>query len=222
MISATGRRRILILGAAGRDFPNFNVVYRNDPAFEAVAFTAAQIPDIAGHRYPLPWPDRCVPTGSPSSMNPGWKRGVLERLTPFPASFVLFIFIGCDSGLKGGCHVRGCDTREAGWEARCGQPTVGPSPKCFGTGSGTGQRHRGVWAKGSGPDQLLGVKRRLWKNSTRVSASVMWRSWRQANDCQPTPSLRARSRGSRQGLFGRCRGYLRLLRFRFPARLQAA
>ncbi len=40
------------MGAAGRDFHNFNVVYRNDPACEVVAFTAAQIPGIAGRRYP--------------------------------------------------------------------------------------------------------------------------------------------------------------------------
>ncbi len=45
-------RRILILGAAGRDFHNFNVAYRDDPAVEVVAFTAAQIPGIGGRRYP--------------------------------------------------------------------------------------------------------------------------------------------------------------------------
>lgn len=45
-------RRILILGAAGRDFHNFNLVYRDDPAVEVVAFTAAQIAGIAGRRYP--------------------------------------------------------------------------------------------------------------------------------------------------------------------------
>jgi predicted GTPase len=45
-------RRVLILGAAGRDFHNFNVVYRDDPGVEVVAFTAAQIPGIAGRRYP--------------------------------------------------------------------------------------------------------------------------------------------------------------------------
>ena len=43
---------MLILGAAGRDFHNFNVVYRDDPAVEVVAFTAAQIEGIAGRRYP--------------------------------------------------------------------------------------------------------------------------------------------------------------------------
>ena len=45
-------RRVLILGAAGRDFHNFNVVYRDDPTATVVAFTAAQIPGIAGRRYP--------------------------------------------------------------------------------------------------------------------------------------------------------------------------
>jgi predicted GTPase len=44
--------RIVIMGAAGRDFHNFNVVYRDDPTHEVVAFTAAQIPDIAERRYP--------------------------------------------------------------------------------------------------------------------------------------------------------------------------
>jgi predicted GTPase len=43
---------VIILGAAGRDFHNFNVFFRNDPAYEVVAFTATQIPDIAGRRYP--------------------------------------------------------------------------------------------------------------------------------------------------------------------------
>ena len=43
---------MLIMGAAGRDFHNFNVAFRDDPASEVVAFTAAQIPGIAGRRYP--------------------------------------------------------------------------------------------------------------------------------------------------------------------------
>ena len=43
---------VLIMGAAGRDFHNFNVVYRDDPSFEVVAFTAAQIPGIERRRYP--------------------------------------------------------------------------------------------------------------------------------------------------------------------------
>jgi predicted GTPase len=46
------RQRIVIMGAAGRDFHDFNVVYRHDPGTEVVAFTATQIPGIAGRRYP--------------------------------------------------------------------------------------------------------------------------------------------------------------------------
>jgi predicted GTPase len=45
-------RRVLIMGAAGRDFHNFNVVYRDDPSVEVVAFTATQIPFIDDLRYP--------------------------------------------------------------------------------------------------------------------------------------------------------------------------
>lgn len=46
------RRKIVIMGAAGRDFHNFNVAYRNDPSVEVIAFTATQIPGIAGRKYP--------------------------------------------------------------------------------------------------------------------------------------------------------------------------
>ena len=45
-------RRIVIMGAAGRDFHNFNVAYRTNPRVRVVAFTAAQIPGISGRRYP--------------------------------------------------------------------------------------------------------------------------------------------------------------------------
>jgi predicted GTPase len=46
------RGRVIIMGAAGRDFHDFNVVYRNDPGVEVVAFTATQIPGIADRWYP--------------------------------------------------------------------------------------------------------------------------------------------------------------------------
>lgn len=45
--SISTRHRVVIMGAAGRDFHNFNVVFRGDAAVEVVAFTAAQIPGIA-------------------------------------------------------------------------------------------------------------------------------------------------------------------------------
>ena len=59
------RTRVLILGAAGRDFHNFNVVYRDNEAFEVVGFTATQIPDIAGRKYPAALAGRLYPTGIP-------------------------------------------------------------------------------------------------------------------------------------------------------------
>lgn len=46
------RTRIIIMGAAGRDFHNFNMVYRDNPHYEVIAFTATQIPGIAGRKYP--------------------------------------------------------------------------------------------------------------------------------------------------------------------------
>jgi predicted GTPase len=58
-------RRILILGAAGRDFHNFNLVYRDDPAVELVAFTAAQIPGIGDRRYPPELAGPRYPEGIP-------------------------------------------------------------------------------------------------------------------------------------------------------------
>src|SRR5512143_2580408 len=57
--------RVVILGAAGRDFHNFNVVYRDDPAVEVVAFTAAQIPGIANRRYPAALAGKRYPQGIP-------------------------------------------------------------------------------------------------------------------------------------------------------------
>jgi predicted GTPase len=59
------RVRTLIMGAAGRDFHNFNVVYRNDPRSEVVGFTAAQIPNIAGRRYPAALAGPLYPEGLP-------------------------------------------------------------------------------------------------------------------------------------------------------------
>lgn len=54
----------MILGAAGRDFHNFTVVYRDDPTATVVGFTAAQIPGIAGRRYPAALAGPRYPSGS--------------------------------------------------------------------------------------------------------------------------------------------------------------
>lgn len=58
-------KRVIIIGAAGRDFHNFNTVYRNDDRCRVVAFTAAQIPDIGGRRYPAELAGPIYPEGIP-------------------------------------------------------------------------------------------------------------------------------------------------------------
>jgi len=57
--------RVLVMGAAGRDFHNFNVAFRDDPTIEVVAFTATQIPGIADRRYPPELAGERYPAGIP-------------------------------------------------------------------------------------------------------------------------------------------------------------
>jgi predicted GTPase len=59
------RINTIIVGAAGRDFHNFNTVYRDNPLYNVVAFTAAQIPDIAGRKYPAALAGKLYPKGIP-------------------------------------------------------------------------------------------------------------------------------------------------------------
>ena len=59
------RLKVVIMGAAGRDFHNFNVVYRDDPAVEVVAITATQIPGIEDRRYPPELAGPLYPAGIP-------------------------------------------------------------------------------------------------------------------------------------------------------------
>ena len=65
MRASKGRTRVLIMGAAGRDFHNFHMLYRGRRTFEVVAFTAAQIPDIAGRSYPAALAGPGYPEGIP-------------------------------------------------------------------------------------------------------------------------------------------------------------
>ena len=57
--------RTVIMGAAGRDFHNFNVVYRDNPRYDVVAFTATQIPNIDGRQYPASLAGKLYPKGIP-------------------------------------------------------------------------------------------------------------------------------------------------------------
>lgn len=72
-------KKVLIVGAAGRDFHNFNVVFRNNPAYEVVAFTAAQIPDIAGRRYPRELAGSGYPDGIPIAEERDLEKLIRER-----------------------------------------------------------------------------------------------------------------------------------------------
>ena len=59
------RIKVLVIGAAGRDFHDFNTFWRNDPRYEVVCFTAAQIPDIDGRVYPAELCGERYPNGIP-------------------------------------------------------------------------------------------------------------------------------------------------------------
>jgi len=59
------RRNVIIIGAAGRDFHNFNTFFRDNEAYNVVAFTAAQIPDIDGRKYPAELAGKLYPAGIP-------------------------------------------------------------------------------------------------------------------------------------------------------------
>jgi predicted GTPase len=57
--------KIIIMGAAGRDFHNFNTVYRDNEVYDVIAFTATQIPNIEGRKYPAELAGKLYPNGIP-------------------------------------------------------------------------------------------------------------------------------------------------------------
>ncbi|MBU4494754.1 MAG: cyclic 2,3-diphosphoglycerate synthase [Acidobacteria bacterium] len=71
-------RKVLIMGAAGRDFHNFNVFYRNNKDFQVLAFTATQIPDIDGRKYPSVLAGPLYPDGIPIYKEEGLPRLIKE------------------------------------------------------------------------------------------------------------------------------------------------
>ena len=58
-------KKVIIMGAAGRDFHNFNTYFRDNPDYRVVAFTATQIPDIEGRKYPAALAGKLYPKGIP-------------------------------------------------------------------------------------------------------------------------------------------------------------
>ncbi len=72
-------QRVVILGAAGRDFHNFNTYFRDNPDFEVVAFTATQIPDIDGRRYPPELAGSSYAEGIPIEEEDGLERLIRDQ-----------------------------------------------------------------------------------------------------------------------------------------------
>jgi predicted GTPase len=73
------KRRVVIIGAAGRDFQNFNTVFKRDELSEVVAFTATQIPGIADRRYPASLAGSLYPQGIPICDEKGLEKLIQEK-----------------------------------------------------------------------------------------------------------------------------------------------
>ena len=73
------KKRVLIMGAAGRDFHNFNVIYRDNEEFEVVAFTATQIPNIDDRKYPAELAGVLYPNGIPIHPESDLRRLIMEH-----------------------------------------------------------------------------------------------------------------------------------------------
>ena len=73
------KNRVVIMGAAGRDFHNFNAYFRGNQAYEVVAFTAAQIPDIEGRVYPAQLAGPGYPEGIPIYPERDLEKLIVER-----------------------------------------------------------------------------------------------------------------------------------------------
>jgi predicted GTPase len=139
------KTRILIMGAAGRDFHNFNVLYRKDPTVEVVAFTATQIPNIAGRKYPPELAGELYPNGIPIHE----EKELTELIHRLQVNQVIFSY--SDVSHEYVMH-KGCEALAAGADYRLINPvsTMLPSKKpvvsicAVRTGSGKSQTTRKV------------------------------------------------------------------------------
>ena len=82
------KKRVIIMGAAGRDFHNFNVYFRDNEEYEVVAFTATQIPDIEGRVYPAQLAGKLYPNGIPIEAEEDLARLIKEK----QADLVVFAY----------------------------------------------------------------------------------------------------------------------------------
>jgi predicted GTPase len=84
----SNRTKVIIMGAAGRDFHNFNVYFKNKPEYEVVAFTATQIPDIQNRIYPFKLSGNLYPKGIP--IFPEEK--ITKLITDYNVNMVVFAY----------------------------------------------------------------------------------------------------------------------------------
>lgn len=82
------RKRVIIMGAAGRDFHNFNTFFRDNENYEVVAFTATQIPNIEGRKYPASLAGKLYPDGIP--IYP--ESNLPDLIKKFNVDFVVFSY----------------------------------------------------------------------------------------------------------------------------------
>ncbi|MDO9026844.1 MAG: cyclic 2,3-diphosphoglycerate synthase [bacterium] len=82
------KKRVLIMGAAGRDFHNFNTYFRNNKDYQVVAFTATQIPDIAGRKYPAALAGKMYPKGIPIYD----EKELVKLIAKFKVEIVVFAY----------------------------------------------------------------------------------------------------------------------------------
>lgn len=81
-------KRVLIMGAAGRDFHNFNVYFRNNPDYKVIAFTATQIPDIDDRRYPAKLAGKLYPKGIPIES----EEDLVDLIAKYDVDLVVFSY----------------------------------------------------------------------------------------------------------------------------------
>jgi predicted GTPase len=99
------KRRVIIMGAAGRDFHNFNVHFRDNEAYDVVAFTATQIPDIEGRMYPPELAGKLYPEGIPIESEDDLVRLIQEKRVDevvFAYSDVSHVTIGHKTAIVNG------------------------------------------------------------------------------------------------------------------------
>ncbi len=77
------KKKVIIIGAAGRDFHNFNTFFRGNEEYDVVAFTAAQIPDIDGRVYPAVLAGDLYPNGIPIDSEENLSKLIKEHNVDF-------------------------------------------------------------------------------------------------------------------------------------------